>query len=774
MKRLTVLVSAAALVASCLSPVVGGAAEDDLARYVDPFVGTLGGGFTFPGAASPYGMVQLSPDTDGYFAYTGYQWGDAFIRGFSHVHIESMGVHAGGDLPFMPTIGAVRSDPALFKSPFVHAAEQASPGYYKVLLAGSGTVAELTTGLRTGMHRYTFPQVPAANVILDIGHTAAGTDLGPAGVTYGVQKASLEIVDDTTVVGTEENGDDHYTVHFAAKFSRPFASFGGWNEAGGTPVAGAREAAGDGAGGYVTFDATKDRTVLIKVGISFVSRENALANLDDEIPGTAFPFDELHARTRAAWNDALHAIEVSGGTPFDLRTFYTALYHAQHHPNVFEDANGEYLGNDGKVHVANGFTYYTNFSLWDTYRTENQLLALIAPDRFRDMATSMLRIAQEGGRLPRWNLMNQYADFMNGEPAIPAIVDGFCRGVVAPADVEPLYEAMRTLALDPAHHRDPVYLEAGFIPYDLVNSGASSTLEHAIADFALALMAERLGKTADRDALLKLAANYRNVVDGQGTRFVRPRLSDWSWLTPYHPELPDGFREGTGWQYTWLVPQDVRGLVEMLGGDAVARQKLDTFFSAALAEHVPFVVPEIQRDLSLFGIAYVGNQYSPDNEHDLQAPFLYNYVGQPWKTQAIVRNLQSAYRPTPDGLPGNDDLGTMSAWYIWSALGFYPETAGAPLYVVASPVFTEAKIRLPGGTFTVTAPGASLLGKYVQSASLNGEPHDRSWFTHDAIAPGGSVEFRMGPAANRSWAAGPEAAPPSMSTDTLSRFGCAG
>ncbi len=770
--RTIVLAFVAALVASGLSPVAGNAV-DDLARHVDPFVGTLGGGFTFPGAAAPYGMVQLSPDTDGYFAYTGYQWGDAFIRGFSHVHIESMGVHAGGDLPFMPTVGPVRSDPALFKSPFVHAAEEASPGYYKVVLAGSGTVAELTAGLRTGMHRYTFPPVPAANVIFDIGHTAAGTDLGPTGVVYGVQKAALEIVDDRTVVGTEENGDDHYTVHFAARFNRKFKSFGGWNEAGGKPVEGTRTAAGPGAGGYVTFDATRDRTVLIKVGISFVSRANALANLDNEIPVDAFPFGDLRGRTRAAWNDALHAIEASGGTPLDLRTFYTALYHAQHHPNVFNDANGQYMGNDGAPHVANGFTYYTNFSLWDTYRTENQLLALIAPDRFRDMATSMLHVAQEGGRLPRWNLMNQYADFMNGEPSIPAIVDGFCRGVLAPADVEPLYDAMRTLALDPAHHRDPVYLLKGYVPYDVVDSGASSTLEHAIADFALALMADRLGKTADRDALLALARNYRNVVDAADSKFVRPRLSDGSWLTPYHPELPDGFREGTGWQYTWLVPHDVRGLVEMMGGDAAVRGKLDTFFSAALAENVPFVVPEVQRDLSLFGIAYVGNQYTPDNEHDLQAPFLYDYVGQPWKTQAIVRNLQSVYRPSPDGLPGNDDLGTMSAWYIWSALGFYPETAGAPLYVVGSPVFPEARIRLPGGTFTVTAPGASLLGKYVQSASLNGAALDKTWFTHHAIAPGGTVEFRMGPVANKAWAAGPEAVPPSMTADPLPRFGCA-
>ena len=747
---------------------------NDLTSYVDPFVGTLGGGFTFPGAAAPFGMVQLSPDTDGYFAYTGYQWADGFIRGFSHVHIESMGVHAGGDIPFMPTIGPVLStDPARFKAAFSHASESASPGYYGVRLLPSGIFAELTAGLRTGIHRYTFPPVPQANVILDVGHTAAGSHLSQSGVEPGAQQASVNVVDDQTVVGTEQNGDG-YAVHFAARFSRKFTGHGTWDTGGAKPGPG-RSASGKGAGAYVSFNATKNPTVLVKVGISFVSRANALQNLDSEVPGPAsFPFEAMHAATRAAWNDALHAIEVTGGTVLDRRTFYTALYHAQHHPNVFTDSNGQYMGNDGAPHTASGFTYYTNFSLWDTYRTENQLLALIAPARWKDMAHSMLQIAIDGGRLPRWNLMNTYADFMNGEPSIPAIVDGFCRGVVDPADAGPLYGAMRTLALEPAHHRDPVYLQKGYIPYDVDNSGASGTLEHAIADFALALVADRLGHTADRDALLALARNWRNVFDAKGTRFMRPRLSNGTWLKPYHPELPDGFREGTGWQYTWLVPQDVRGLVEAMGGNAAARKKLDTFFSTPVAQYVPFLVPEIQRDLSVFGVEYYGNQYTPDNETDLQAPYLYDYVGQPWKTQAIVRGLQSVYRPTPDGLPGNDDLGTMSAWYVWSALGFYPETAGAALYVTGSPVFSRATIRLPGGSFTVAAPGASLAGKYVQRATLDGSKLDRTWFTHDAIRSGRRLELDMGVTANRAWGTGSGAAPPSMSTDPLARFGCAG
>lgn len=778
MKATRAGVLALCLLAATLVPVGARTAttSSDLTPHVDPFIGTLGGGFTFPGAAAPYGMVQLSPDTDGYFAYTGYQWGDQFIRGFSHVHIESMGVHAGGDIPFMPTIGPVMStDPNLFKSVFDHATERASPGYYRVTLDTSGIVAELTAGVRTGIHRYTFPPVPQANVILDIGHTVAGTDLGQRGVAPGVVDASLDVVDDRTVLGTEHNGHDDYTVHFAARFSRPFSKVAAWNAAGARPTDGMRSAAGEGAGAYVSFDATSDRSVLAKVGISFVSRENALENLDSELPGAeSFPFDALHRSTRAAWNEALHAIEVEGGSALDTRSFYTALYHAQHHPNVFTDADGSYMGNDGVPHTATGFTYYANFSLWDTYRTENQLLALIVPDRFRDMMRSLLQIAREGGRLPRWNLMNAYADFMIGLPAVPTIVDGFCRGLVDPADVVPLYEAMRALALQPNLYRHATYLEKGYVPHDVDGSGASVTLEHAIADFALALMADRLGRTSDRDALLSLAANWRNVFDAEGTRFMRPRLSDGSWMSPYHPEFPEGFREGTGWQYTWLVPHDVGRLVALMGGDDAAVAKLDTFFSTPIAQHVPFVVPEIQRDLTVFGAAYYGNQYAPSNEHDLQAPFLYNYVGQPWKTQAIVRGLQSLYRPTPDGLPGNDDLGTLSAWFIWSALGFYPETAGAPLYVTGSPLFPRATIRLPSGSFTVEAPGASLAGKYVQSARLNDAPLDRTWFTHQAIRPGGRLEFRMGATANEGWGVGTDAAPPSMSVEPLSWFGCTG
>jgi predicted alpha-1,2-mannosidase len=363
--------------------------------------------------------------------------------------------------------------------------------------------------------------------------------------------------------------------------------------------------------------------------------------------------------------------------------------------------------------------------------------------------------------------MNVHADFMNGEPALQSFADAYCRGLVPDDAIADLYADARRLAL--VDRRDPAYLQYGYVPYDVEGSGASSTLEHALGDFALALVADRLGEpaAADRDALLAQAGSWRNIFD-PATRFVRPRHSDGSWKTPYHPEFPDGFREGTGWQYTWLVPQDVAGLIQAMD-PATAQSRLDTFFLTTVAALIPYLTPEAQQKLSLYGIAYYGNQYAPSNEHDLQAPYLYDWTPEPWKTQALARAYQTLYRATPDGLPGNDDLGTMSAWFVWSALGFYPTIPGAPVYTIGSPLFPRATIRLPGGTFTVDAPGTSLVNKYVRSVTLNAAPLEKTWFTHDELAAPGTLRFELGPTST-SWAStGP---PPSMSASPLGDFAC--
>ncbi|HEY7876492.1 MAG TPA: GH92 family glycosyl hydrolase [Actinomycetota bacterium] len=775
MRRLGVIACCLALFASLpFAPARAQLEQRNPVDYVDPFIGTLGGGFAFPGPSAPYGMVQLSPDTDGYLAYTGYMYHDQFIRGFSHHHIESMGVKSNGNLPFMPTVGPVVSnDPRLYWSKFDHATEDASAGYYRVLLERYGIDAELTTGTRVGMHRYTFPPSPQSNVILDVGRS--NKEWEPWDPSTSVHQSSLEVVDESTVVGSADS-DQSYTIYFAAKFDRPFDSFGAWDAYGDAPVEGKGSAAGKGAGGYVSFDTTSDRDVLVKVGISSVSRANALMNLDAEKPD--WDFDALRNKTRARWSDALSTIEVDGATDGDKTSFYTALYHAQQHPNVYSDVNGEYMGHDKQVHVTDGHEHYANFSLWDTYRGENQLLATIAPDRYRDMMLSLLDIYDQVGRFPQWAMNDALPDYMVGDPVQMTIVDGYCRDILDGTDVNAFYDALRHQAFDVRRAWNADYLDRGWI-----HQGASETLEYALADFALALMADSMGYDSDRDLLLERARNYAHVID-PASGFARPRNADGSWKTPYAPEEPDHFVEGTGWQYTWLAPQDLSGLFDLVGAGGggqtraeriqIVRDRLDTFFSTAVTERVPAVTPEAQQKSTGFGVFYAGNQYAPSNEHDIHAPYLYDYAGQPWKTQGIMRGYQGLFRPTPDGLPGNDDLGSMSAWFVWSALGFYPVTGGAPVYAVGSPVFESAVIR-PAGTprrIEVRAPGASAVDKYVQSATLGDAALDRPWFTHAELFRAGRVELPMGPTANESWGSDPAAAPPSLSTHDLSAFGC--
>jgi predicted alpha-1,2-mannosidase len=582
-------------------------------------------------------------------------------------------------------------------------------------------------------------------------------------------------VDDHTVTGWADS-DQGYRIHFAAEFDHPFTAQGVWQKYGDVPAAGAT-AQGRGAGGYVSFDTTNplDTTVTTKIGVSFVSVANALENLNAEAADKSF--DDVHTETRAAWADALDSIEVTGGTEADKVAFYTALYHAQQHPNIYSDVNGEYMGHDGQVHVETDHVHYANFSLWDTYRGETQLLALIQPERSRDMMLSLLDIYHEAGRFPLWALNNALPDFMVGDPVQMTIVDNYCRGILDEPDVDRFYAALKDQAENFRRTRDPSYLDQGWIAMH-----PSDTLEYAISDFALALMADSLGDDDYRDLLLQRAHNYDNVIDPE-TGFARPRNADGTWMTPYDPGQntePDGnhFKEGTGWQYTWLVPHDPRGLFNIVGGsgrggDAAVIDRLDQFFSTDVNEPVPGPLPEVQKDTTVFGSLFFGDQYAPSNEHDIQAPYLYDYIGQPWKTQALVRSYQSLFHAAPDGIPGNDDLGTMSAWYIWSALGFYPIAGGAPMYTVGSPVFTRAEINPVGGApLVIEAPGASLAGKYVQSARLGDEPLTRPWFTHDQLLDAEGVSFTMGPVANKTWGSAPTDAPPSLTGNELADFGC--
>ena len=754
------LVAAVLAVALLAAPTVAAAPTPSPSPVdeVDPLIGTFAPGFTVPGAATPFGMVQLSPDTEGPFAYSGYLWSDQLITGFSHLHLSGPGVPKAGDIPFRPPVGPVTSsDPLANASPFNHATESASPGDYRVTLERGPIGVELAATARAGVHRYTFPPGVGGNVLVDVSRNKSGR-----------HEAGFEVVGDREIRGWV---DGRYRVYFVAEFSEPFAAHGTW--LGGQLQPGSAVAAGVGAGGWVTFaPRLGEHHVTVRVGVSFVDLDGARANLDAEVPG--FDIDAVRAEARDAWAHALGAITVDGGLPADRTAFYTALYHSLLHPNVASDVDGRYRGFDGGVHLAVGRRHYANFSSWDTYKAQNQLLTLIAPERYREMALSLLADAEQGGRLPRWGEWHLDASHMSGDPVIPFLVDGLCRGVLddLPDDaVDRLYAEMVELV----EHREPELDTLGYLPLDVSSRAASTTLEYGVADFALALAADRLGHDDDAARFAAAAQRWRHLFD-PSTRFIRPRHADGTWLTPFSPTDEQGFQEGNAWQYTWLAPHDSRGLFDAIGGDEAAAGMLDTFFSYPLAATAPAVVAEAQTRATAFGLVYRTNQYAPGNEHDLQAPWMYVFAGQPWKTQAVLRQVQGIFRATPDGLPGNDDLGGLSAWHVLSAIGFGAVTPGAPFWVVGSPLFERITIRLGehagAGTFTVEAPGASALGKYVQSATLDGAALDRAWFPADAVHAGGTLVLSMGATPDQQWATAPEARPPSQSDATLAAFGC--
>jgi putative alpha-1,2-mannosidase len=707
-----------AIAALLLLPAAAVAAPVD---DVDPMVGTAPPGFVFPGAVVPFGMVQNSPDTMGEFAYSGYLATDPTIRGFSLVHLSGPGVRKAGDLPFMPTVGPIVSrDPNVYASPFDHAQEHAEAGFYSVVLDASQTKVELTASEHAAMQRYTFPPTPAANVIVDVGrsvegvHDGAFTQTGPNEITGWTR--------------------GRYPVHFVARFSSPIVAHDDFS---------------------VTFDATTQRTVTMRAGISFVDAAGARRNLQAEAQDGR-SFDAMRAAARERWAAQLDRIRVDGGSALDRRAFYTALYHALLHPNVFTDVDGRYLGADGRPHVASGRTQYANFSSWDTYKAQNQLLALIEPGRYRDMLRSLLATYRESGKLPRWGEQNIDAAHMSGDPAIPMIADAACRGLLSDDEEAQLYAAAQDLVT-----RRPAELAQ----LDYLPMRPGTTLEYGGADFALALLAWRAGDAAGASAALERSLAYRNILDPE-TKWIRPRNADGSWYSPFSPTDETGFQEGNAWQYSWLAPHDARGLFDRMGGDAAVLDRLDHLFS---------LPPEVQNRATGFGTVYRLDQHAPGNEHDMQVPWMYAFAGAPWGTQRELSEIRTLFRPTLDGLPGNDDLGSLSAFHVFSALGFGPVTPGAPFHVVGSPVFERATMVRDGkAAFTVEAPGAGPLAPYVQRATLNGRPLKGAWFREVRLhRKTGTLRLEMGGEPNETWATAKEVRPPSVSGgDGLGDFGC--
>jgi len=775
-------------VLSLLAVAAPAAPARDLAGHVNPFAGTrpgpgtFGGGHNFPGAALPFGMVQWSPDTVPAAPHSGgYDHRDNHIRGFSLTHLSGAGCALYGDFPFLPSTEPIDSSPAAaggglegrFRPGFSHSEEAGWPGFYEVRLnpvRGGDIDVALTATTRTGIARFEFPAGPHAGVLIDAGGSAQPNDFAAVVVDPGRREIS----------GTASSGHfcgqrPRYRVYFAAVFDRAFDDFGTWEggkldrggrtaEASQGPAANPRTTAQ--AGAFAGFDTRRSRFVTARVGISFVSVDGARANLAAESAGRGF--GAIGRSARRSWNRALGRVRVSGGPERHLDTFYTALYHAFLAPRTFSDVGGAYPGMDGQVHRARGRVQYADFSAWDTYRTQIQLLSLLVPERAAEMMSSLLADAEQSGCLPRWSYANGQSMTMVGDSADPILASAAAFGAGS-FDRQAALEAMVRGATEPCRSANGEYLQRqglaeylrlGYVPFDLdtnsrnanslygdpdaVWGSAATTLEYAVDDFAIAQLAARaLGDRATYRAFMRRSANWRHLYNPAGG-MVEPRFADGRFPTPYDNLGGGGFVEGNSVQYTWMVPQDPGGLVRRMGGPTRAAARLDHFL-----RRLNGGVGGTHGDHALLG-----------NEPTLHTPWLYDWMRRPYRTQEAVRRALTLYDTSPDGYPGNDDLGTLSSWYVFGALGLYPEVPGVGVLAIGSPLFPRAEIRLP------QRRRALILGRgrgpYVQSLRFDGRAYGRPWTTYCALARGATLSFQLGPHPNRRWGAAAAAAPPSF------------
>ncbi len=716
----------------------------DPTRFVDPFIGTGGHGHTFPGASVPFGMVQLSPDTrlDGWDGCSGYHADDTRVYGFSHTHLSGTGVSDYGDVLFLPLLGTPHGHLSYGRahgdgngSRFRKSSERAEPGYYAVTLDDARTRVELTATARTGWHRYTFPAAESAFVLVDLR------------ARDEVIASSLRVVDDHTIEGERRSRAwaRDQRVFFVARFSQPFKALFMVDS---VAAPGLRQAEGRDLQVALRFASPKGARVVAKVGISAVDVAGARAALDAEAPG--WDFDRVRAAARAEWRRALARIEVAGGTSAQDTVFYTALYHTMLQPNLYTDVDGRYRGRDGEVHTAKGWTQYTVFSLWDTFRAAHPLYTILEPERTRDFVETFLAQYREGGRLPVWELAGNETDCMIGQHAVSVIADAWAKGIRG-FDPAAAFTAMRASA-DAEDRGRADFRTRGYVPGERESEGVSKTLEYAYDDWCVARMADALGETSLRDAYLRRAQGWRHLLDPE-TGFMRPRIGG-RFKTPFDPtEVDFHFTEANSWQYSFFVPQDVAGHVAALGGRHAYAAKLDALFGASSR-----TTGREQADIT----GLIG-QYAHGNEPSHHIAYLYDYVGQPWKTQAMVRRiLDSLYTTAHDGLSGNEDCGQMSAWYVMSALGLYAVTPGQDHYAIGSPLFPRVTLHLSNGRrFTIRATGNGRGRPYIQRAELDGASLTRCTIAHGDLLAGGTLTFTMGAAPETSWAARPGDEPPS-------------
>jgi predicted alpha-1,2-mannosidase len=765
------------------------AAVANPAGLVNTLIGTQNNGETLPGASTPFGMVQFSPEnTGGDQTRTvepgGYGYDNTRIRGFSLTHLSGTGcAGSSGDVPFFPYVGSVTTSPSSdtgdskYASNFSHANETATAGYYRVKL-DNGVNSELTATTHTGTGRFSYPATGTPTMLV----RTSNSEIGSSAATVNVDAANKRITGTVTsgnfcgYINTETR-KSYYTLHFAAEFDQAFTGSGTWQDgtvrpnttsaSGGTgwgsdgfPVK------GKGSGAWITF--APGQSVKFRVGISYVSDANAAANLAAENPAGTL-FDTIRTKATAAWNAELGRAAITGGTTGQQTTFYTALYHSLLHPNVFSDTNGQYTGMDQKVHsLSTGQkAQYANFSGWDVYRGQLQLVTLLRPDIGGDIAQSLYnQAAQHNGVWDRWTHNQGATHVMSGDPAHAALPSIYAFGgtnfdasgafdsmkaaatTVTPEDLSSVGWNVMVVGERPSLDK---YLSNHYVPSDgHAWGGAAETLEDSIADFGLSQLAARLGKTTSAPQFLARAQYWKNVFNTANGGYAQDRSSSGSWSGGFTPDTENGFVEGSSAQYTWMVPHNVKGLFDKMGGNSKVVPRLDSFFHNA------------DGSWSLKGGG--GTKSDVSNEPSIWAPYLYDFAGRPDKTQQTVRQaVNSMWTATPGGIPGQDDLGAMSAWYVWSALGIHPLTPGRSELMLASPLFPQVTIsRGNGKTLTINAPAATANSPYIQSLKVDGTTSTKPWLPESFVSNGGTLDFTLSGTANTTWGSSAADAPPSF------------
>lgn len=712
--RQLIFSGAALLAGACSQP-----ASESLTRYVDPKIGTGGHGHVFVGANVPFGFVQLGPTSipQQWDWVSGYHQSDSTVIGFSHTHLSGTGIGDLFDVTMMPVVGevtyarGVEDDPASGLWSYAdRTREVVHPGYYSVPLTRYGVDVELTATKRVGFHKYTFPAVDDAGVVFDLEN---------GGCWDKATQTLIEKLDDHTVVGHRYSTGwaKDQRVYFVAEFEKPFASF--------EVVDSARYARAAFPGGG---------EVKVKVALSPVSIEGAKANLAAELPG--WDFEATAQAADKAWEEELSKVRITTTDNAARRIFYTALYHTMVAPSVFCDVNGDYFGSDQQIHRNAEFTNYTTFSLWDTYRAAMPLMTIIHPEKMPDLIQTMLHVYKEQGRLPVWHLMGNETDCMVGNPGIPVVADAIVKGVEG-FDKELAFEAIKVTAMGDGRGGD-LRKKYGYIPCDLFNEAVAYDMEYALADGAAARAAKVMGKEEEARSFEQRSHSYRKFFDPE-SRFMRGLDSKGKFRTPFDPfhstHRADDYCEGNAWQYTWLAPHDLKGLVECFGSKSALLEKLDSLFTVSSV-----IEGEASPDIS----GLIG-QYAHGNEPSHHILYFYTMLGQPGKTADKVREvLSTLYHDQPDGLSGNEDVGQMSAWYVLSSLGFYEVEPAGGRYWFGSPLFDKAEIKVAGGMFTIEARNNSAENKYIQSVTLNGRPYTKPYIAHADIATGGILEFEMG------------------------------